>query len=103
MSKARFAPRDLEPSGTAVQTAAIEPQKDGTPMTTHSFVVESRPRKRTSSSDLQSFMGAADWRSDCLGENPPRSREECESDIQSLEALGGEWTEHEYRVTEVRS
>ena len=46
--------------------------------------------------------GWTDWRSDEIGENAPRSREECERDVASLPTLGPDWATAQYRVREVR-
>ncbi len=42
------------------------------------------------------------WVSDAVGHNPPRSREECEEDIELLRSgtAGEEFTEAEYRVAD---
>lgn len=47
--------------------------------------------------------GWTDWRSDEIGDNRPRNREECERDCEALPALGREWAEAEYRIVEARS
>jgi hypothetical protein len=62
------------------------------------YVVESR---RRSTSPLSG--GWTSWRSDELGANEPRSREECEEDCGRLELLGHEWGNAEYRVQAVKS
>lgn len=46
--------------------------------------------------------GAGEWRTDEIGDNRPRSREECEEDCLMLPTLGWEWAECEYRVREVQ-
>lgn len=33
------------------------------------------------------------WASDTVGENAPRSMDECREDVAALRALGGEWAE----------
>jgi hypothetical protein len=38
------------------------------------------------------------WRSDEIGNNEPRPREECEENVESLRGLGHEWAEADYRI-----
>ena len=52
---------------------------------------------------VESRRPGADWRADEIGENEPRSREECEEAVLALPTLGDEWAEAEYRVVEVQS
>lgn len=42
------------------------------------------------------------WTPYGIGDNAPRSEEQCERDIESLRALGNEWAAAEYRVREAR-
>jgi hypothetical protein len=64
------------------------------------FVVETRAPRLDS---LGERLLWEPWTSAEIGDNPPRSEEECERGIASLKAHGGEWLECEYRILEVDS
>jgi len=41
-----------------------------------------------------------EWTTDGIGNNEPRSRGECEDDIQALKKLGGTWATACYRIVD---
>jgi hypothetical protein len=65
------------------------------------YVVQSR--RPVEYDDDDRVLRWSDWRSDEIGENPPRSYEECGRDVESLPGLGREWAEAEYRIEWVDS